>query len=136
MKPRLLKNTLITNASTSLLCGLGMAIFPTETASIMGSLPPWVYQAIGVGLVLFAADVYLVALQRTINPTFAGLICWADIMWVTASLGIVVFAPELFSTEGTTLILLIGMMVGVFAFLQRQGLKQVRSPSATPAPMG
>lgn len=52
---RLLKNTLLINAVFSLTSGLACLIF-ADFLSPLTAIPSWILYALGVGLLIFAAD--------------------------------------------------------------------------------
>lgn len=128
MKNHLLTLTLLTNAGFSMLCGAFMCIFHDGIAAFVGSMPAWLFIGVGAGLILFAIDVGWVATRPSINPTLARLICWADILWVVGSIGLLLFAPGMLTTQGTILVGLIAITVAGFAALQLRGLSAGEQP--------
>ncbi|MCG8671312.1 MAG: hypothetical protein MI867_18040 [Pseudomonadales bacterium] len=123
MNEKALKNVLLSNAMFSVFCGILLIIAAEQIANLMGGHPEWIYLALGVGLILFAADVAFVATRKTINPLFAKMILWADIGWVVASIALLAFAHSLFSMSGLMAILAIAAVVGLFGVLEHHHMK-------------
>lgn len=122
---RLLKNTLLINAVFSLTSGLACLIF-ADFLSPLTAIPSWILYALGVGLLIFAADVALTATRTPINPLFAKIIIGADIAWVVASVGVLIFFGSHLTLPGQVLIELIAIAVAVLATVQAVGLRQMR----------
>ena len=120
-----LKNVLLVNAVTSGLTGVGLILFSTSIATIFGIAESWPLTGTGVFLFLFAAFVGLVASQRTIRQNLVRTIITLDILWVVGSLAIVV--PQLFGLTilGYASIAAVAGWVGLMAYLQSTGLKQL-----------
>ena len=127
MNEKALKNVLLTNALFSVFCGIFLIFAPGQIANLMGGHPEWIYLALGVGLIVFAADVAFVATRAAINPLFAKMILWADIGWVLGSVALLAFGHSLFSVPGLMAIIAIGALVGLFSVLEHRHMK---APSA------
>jgi len=121
---RLLKNTLLVNATNSTVAGLLCLIANGPITRFMGLNDSLYLYIIGVGLVLFGLDVGYTATRNPINAKFVKMIIGADIAWVIASFLIVGLAPELISSYGAILVEVIALSVAVFAALQTIGLKR------------
>lgn len=124
MNQHALKNVLLGNAMFSTACGVLLVIAPDTFANLMGSHPEWIYLALGIGLLVFAADVAWVATRKTINKTFATAILWADIGWVTGSAMLLVLGASLFSTMGLLLVVAIALIVAVLSALEYRAIHQ------------
>ncbi|USG62875.1 hypothetical protein NBZ79_07785 [Sneathiella marina] len=123
--PRLLKTSLLINAAFSLTSGLACLVF-ADILSPWTAIPSWILYSLGVGLLLFAADVALTATRTPINPLFAKIIIGADIAWVMASVGVLIFFGSLLTLPGQLLIELVAIAVAVLATVQAVGLRQMR----------
>ena len=121
----LLKNTLLINAVFSLTCGLACLIF-ADYLSRLTAIPSWILYALGVGLLIFAADVALTATRTPLNPLFAKIIIGADIAWVVASVAVLIFFGSHLTLSGQVLIELVAIAVAVLATVQAVGLRQMR----------
>ncbi|MZR31996.1 hypothetical protein [Sneathiella litorea] len=124
VKSYLLRNTLLINAGTSLLTG-GVALAFADPLARWTGIAPWILYTLGVGLVLFAADVAWTGTQKNINPLFARLIIAADVAWVVGSgLSLHLFQDRL-TTEGSWVVEILAIAVAVLAVLQTVGLKRL-----------
>jgi hypothetical protein len=115
-----LRNTLRLNAATSMSGGLVSAIAGGWTAKLLGTEYTGLVRLVGVGLMVFAADVAMVGgarISRLIR--WAPVVCVADGLWVAATAGTI--AAGWFSTSGAVLMAAVGVMVSGF------GLKQLRT---------
>lgn len=122
MKTPSLKTTLLANAIFSTGCAVILLAFYQQIAVIMGNHPSWLYLALGIGLLIFAADVALVGTRKTINRKFSQWILWADIGWVVASIVLLVIGQSFLTTTANLLIAGISLMVGLFAVLEYRAL--------------
>lgn len=121
-----LRNVLRGNVIFSLLSGLLMLLAAGSVANFMDVDATWPFYALGVGLFLWAADVYLVSAQENINPRYVWGIIAGDLSWVIGSALILLFDPFDFSTEGKWAILIIADIVLTFAALQYRSLRRMR----------
>ena len=112
-----LRNTLRLNALTSLLGGLiaGTAAGPVD--ELLGTGHPGLVRLVGIGLMVFAADVALVGgarLSRLLGWTPAIVV--ADMSWVLACIATV--AAAWYSTTGAIVVGGVAALVGFFAHRQ------------------
>lgn len=132
VKSNLLRNTLLINAGTSLLTGGAALAFADPLARWTG-MAEWILYTLGVGLVLFAADVAWTATRKKINPLFAKLIIAADVAWVVGSgLSLLLFQNRL-TVEGSWMVELLAIAVAVLAAVQTVGLKRLADHRARTA---
>jgi hypothetical protein len=124
VKSYLLRNTLLINAGTSLLTG-GVALAFADPLARWTGIAPWILYTLGVGLVLFAADVAWTATRNPINPLFAKLIIAADVAWVVGSGLSLLWFQDRLTTEGSWLIEILAIAVAVLAAVQTVGLKRL-----------
>jgi hypothetical protein len=119
-----LKNVLLVNAVTSGLTGAGLIFFPFPIATIFGAFEIGPFVGAGIFLFLFAAFVAFVASQKIIREKAVRVIIMLDILWVVASLGIVILQAFGLTILGYVLISAVAGWVGLMAYLQSNGLKQ------------
>lgn len=120
MKSLPLKKVLLSNAAFSALTGLILIVDHQSIALLMGAHPAWIYLTLGVGLCIFALDVGFVATRNKINKTWAKMILAADISWVAGSAALIAFGQSFLSNQANILILVIGLLVAIFSFLEYQ----------------
>ena len=112
-----LRAVLRLNAATSLGGGLVAAIASPWVSDTLGIDHVLITRLLGVGLVLFAADVaFLSTRGREALARGARLVSAADIAWVLASL--VVVATGILTTVGVAVTLLVALGVADFAATQ------------------
>jgi len=119
----LLKFTLLLNAGFSLLTGLACLLFAGNLAPWTG-IAPWILYALGVGLLIFAADVAYTATRNPINILFAKITIAADVAWVAGSILLLAFFSEFLTFNGQLTVELIAIVVAVFATVQSVGVKR------------
>ena len=122
-----LQTTLYANAGFSLLSGLLLLTFAEPISAYLIQLPAVVFVVTGVGLLLFAADVFLVARKLPNSMKRASLILWADIIWVVATPLVIVLLGEKVTTTGNWLLVDIAIVVGVLAILEFTGIRLERA---------
>jgi Polyketide cyclase / dehydrase and lipid transport len=119
---RPLRIALLSNAIFSAVCGLLMLLWPGSVGNLLGVEVSFVLRLVGLGLLLFAADlIHQVGRSRlaTWRVLYASI---ADGLWVVISLlGLGLF-PELFSSLGKVVLLLIAVIVATFGGWQIWGI--------------
>ena len=119
-----LNRVLLANAAFSSLCAIDMLLFPQVIANFMGGFPAQYLQALAGGLILFACFVIWVAYKED-NIKLAKEIVWMDRSWVVGSIGLIIFANQLFSQGGLLLIAVIAVIVAGFSEIQAKHIKQM-----------
>ena len=119
----MLKQALAVNAAFSGLSGL-LIIWFNEWMARHFPGPDWLWTVVGVGLLLFAAQL----IAMVVNPAFAKKltpqVVVSDIGWVALTLlGLAVFFADI-TTTGVALILAINAVVGTLAVLQHIGYRR------------
>ena len=128
----LLRNTLLTDAGTSLLLGGATLLFADPLADWTG-IASWILYALGVGLLLFAADVALTATRDPINPLFVKVIIAANVAWVVGSGFALLLTSGRLTVEGQWVVEILAIAVAVLTGLQAVGLKRLGGQSARTA---
>ena len=119
-----LRLALATNAAFSLTSGLMMVLLPSLIAGWLGVQAAWILQAIGIGLILFAADLIHQATRPRLATWRALYASAADFLWVLGSLVVVAVAGGTFSFLGATLILAVAAVVLLFGCWQLWAIGQ------------
>lgn len=122
------------NAAFSALIGLELIILPGTTAHLMFSDPagwePLVLRLLGVGLVLFALDLLLMATNRFVTKGEVMLIVFADIGWLIASAAVVFLPGDLFTATGLLMVDVVAGFVAFFAIGQYVGAGRIVAPES------
>jgi hypothetical protein len=119
-----LKNVLLINGISSGVTGLQLVVFGNMAAGLFGVAQPHAFWGVGIFLVAFAVLVVTVGLQAPIRENRVRLIIALDILWVVASLSIVVLQLFTLSFIGYMAITAVAGWVGLMAYLQMRGLKK------------
>lgn len=119
-----LKNVLVVNALSSGVTGLLLVVMPQTVAGIFEVPQKEPFLATGIFLVLFALLVFYASSKKEVDRALVKFIIYLDMLWVVASLAIVV--PQLFNLSlwGYLLITGVAVWVGLMAYLQHTGLKR------------
>lgn len=120
----MLQRTLQANACFSLFCGLVLALFSSNLAELLGTIPGWLLVALGIGLIAFAADVYWISRRLDKARSRALAIFWADVGWLVLTPIVLVSLSNYFSTLGIWLMIEIAVIVAIFALLEWVGIKR------------
>lgn len=122
------------NAAFSALVGLELIIFPADVAQMMFVDPtgwkPLVLRLLGVGLVIFALELLLMASNRLVTKKEVMLIVFADLAWLLASGAIIFLDGQLFTDGGIIAIDVVAAFVAVFAIGQYVGARRIRPPES------
>ncbi|SLN13672.1 hypothetical protein [Oceanibacterium hippocampi] len=130
---------LAVNALSSALCGLALVTFAGTLASLFFAAPftllgldaaGWL-RIVGVGLLLFAADVLYVARRKLHWRAAIKAIIAADFGWVAGSVLLLVLAGEQFTGLGAIAVVAVALAVLVYAVLQTRGLGQLPASGRT-----
>jgi len=125
-----LRNTLRVNAATSMAAGLALSVAPETLDRVLGTGHAGWVRVVGVGLVVFATDVAVVAGTRASNLTrWSSVIIGADLAWVATSVATI--AAGWFEPYGAALVTATAAMVATFAMLQWRHLARLRHTTPT-----
>ncbi|MCY6381157.1 SRPBCC family protein [Hoeflea prorocentri] len=121
---------LAANGVFSLLSGAACLLAPGAIATLVLSEPdaalrlaaPVLVMELGIGLILFAGLVFWAASRPMIGRKTVWTITVLDGLWVLASIDLMIFMPDLFSTAGFWAVSGIAVLVAVFAIEQAIGL--------------
>lgn len=121
-----LRLVLRANAGFSLIGGLAAVAAGGALAEMLG-VNVWLLGFIGVALIIFSGDVWLVS--RRSGPQMASLarlISMTDAVWVAAT--VVIIALGVLSTAGSVLTAIVGVIVADFAIMQWRSASRVAAP--------
>ena len=121
----LLKNALFGDSAFSFISGLAFLLFSKAIASLLGVSASWIIPAIGVGVIVYAIEIYLAARAEPVHMGIARFAVYGNLVWVLGS-ALLIFANLVpFSTAGKWTIAIIADVVLVFAIFQYIGLRRV-----------
>lgn len=120
-----LKTTLLINGASSGAAGAGLILFAAKIAELFGVTNSAPFIEVGVFLLLFAAMVLFTAIRKEQNRGLIRFITFLDILWVLASVILVIEAKSSLSVIGIIAILAVVVWVGLMAYLQNKGIRQM-----------
>lgn len=120
----LLHRVFLVNSLSSAIAGIAFVVASNPIANLIGVANPLAVLVIGVGLLLFAAGVFYVVSQPTINRRAAWLIFELDVIWIVSSAIILLTDAFGLSTAGRWLVLILADMVVIFAIIEFIGLRR------------
>ena len=132
MQTAFLKKVLFSNAIFSSACALVLVAAPGKLAPLFGSIPNWIFIALGIGLLIFAIDVWWIAGKLPRSLARAKFIFYADVGWVLATPLVLITAGGALSFWGIVLLADIAIVVALLAMLEWIGIKRA-SRTFTPA---
>jgi len=125
LEPNLLRRALLGNAAFSTVCSLIMVFGSKPVVTLLGIDEPLALVVIGVGILLFAADVAWIATRPQLDRKAATLILILDIAWVVVSASLLLTDWVAFSSAGQWAVAGVADVVAVFAVLEYFGLRQM-----------
>ena len=121
----LLKNALFIDSVTSFLIGIACLLFSKAVASFLGVSASWIILALGVGIIVYAIEVYLGARAEPVHMGIAMFAAYGNLVWVLGS-AVLIFANLVpLTMAGKWAIAIAADIVLVFAILQHIGLRRV-----------
>lgn len=122
------------NATFSMIIGFGV-ILATDLASEVlfsgeGSWQATTLRVLGIGLLMFALELFLVTSNRFITKKQVLIITMLDIGWVVGSALLLLTTSSAFSTTGVNLIALVASVVALFAAGQYIGARKIVQPKS------
>lgn len=120
-----LKFALTFNSLFSAITGLLLVIFSNYISQIFDVNQTTPFSYLGVALVLFSFLVIYISLQQPIQILPALIISFLDIIWVLASLFILIFDTFQFSVTGHAITAAVALIVFAIAMMQLFGIAKV-----------
>ncbi len=120
-----LRRALLGNAAFSTASGLLMVGMPGVVASWLGQVAPWLLQLVGIGLLVFAADLVHQATRAHLSPIRALGSSVADFGWVVATPVLGWGAGDALSSSGIVLVTVVAVGVAGFGTAQLRGLRRL-----------
>lgn len=120
-----LKNILMLNAVSSGATALILIFFAPVVAGIFEVSDTAAFYGTGIFLLVFAGFVFYESVQKSIRPGRVLFISALDLLWVVASLAIVILNMFNLSFLGYCLISGVAVWVAAMAYFQSRGLKKM-----------
>lgn len=121
-----LKNTLLINAVSSGITGVALVVLAPWVAALFQVSIQAAFVGVGAFLVVFAAYVFVAGISKAIHPKRVRFIIALDVLWVVASMAIVLSGVFELSVIGKVLITGVALWVAAMAYFQRKGLKSLQ----------
>lgn len=118
-----IQKALLANALFSGLSGLVLIVFKDKIAHVFATSNTTVFWIVGTALIFFTATI-LFELKRQ-NPLGVLLIIFQDLLWVLASIILLIFRPFAISAMGYTLIAIVALIVLGMALFQIKALARI-----------
>lgn len=122
------------NATFSAFTGAALLVAPGAIAEMMFVDPagwkPAILTGLGVGLLIFAADLLIMATNRWVTRDEVGIIVLADIGWIVGSIVLLALFGDLFTQDGVVLVEVVALIVAVIAIGQYVGSRSIVPPAA------
>ena len=113
-----LRIALVTNAIFSLFSALLMLFRPVLVGEWLGIQAPLILRIVGIGLIVFAAELIYQATRQRVVTWRALLASAADFFWVAGSIILLLALPQLFSPSGNVLVLAVAGIIFSFGVWQ------------------
>jgi hypothetical protein len=120
-----LKKVLRVNAGFSTLSGLILIVDAGALSGLFGQVHPWVFRGVGIGLLLFAADILITCRRAEVPRHKALYFSLSDFGWVAGSVLLLAAAP----LPATAVAIVAGVALVVLGF----GILQMRQIRRAPA---
>jgi ribosome-associated toxin RatA of RatAB toxin-antitoxin module len=124
-KSRLLRRALIANAAFSAATAIVMLAGGRGFSEAIGLGEPLALGVVGLGLLLFAGALVVVATRARVAAALALLFSLGDFTWVIASAVLLLVWPSLFNPAGEWLVAGVAAAVAVFGVAQVEGLRKL-----------
>ncbi|HBR51491.1 MAG TPA: hypothetical protein DEA71_15570 [Nitrospira sp.] len=126
-----LRSPLLLNAAFSGANGLLLILASPMVAAWLGPQATWIYELVGVGLLLFGLTLSIVAVRPT--PLAVLAITGADVAWVVSTTVTLLVWRHDFTSLGWGLVLATNAVVSVLAWFQQRSIRTAfQAPSGAP----
>ncbi len=120
------------NAAFSVISGLALLFVSSSIAQMMFTDPgDWkatILLGLGIGLLVFALDLVMLATNPYVSKSEVMLIVIADIGWIAVSAVLILFFGDLFTSNGILAISVVATFVALFAIGQFVGAQKIVPP--------
>ncbi len=123
---RPLRRALQADAIVTAMSGVGLLLAAEPAARLLGMAASWPIALLGVDLILYAAWVGYEAWQAALRVRRARIMLALDIVWVLASVALILIDPFGFTAAGKWAIAAQADGVAVLGLLKYLGLRRLR----------
>ena len=116
------------------------AIFSTSSAAVIFTyaawlnehiqMPYWIYLGIGIGLLLFAVQLILMAKLQSLREKLIDSVIVSDAAWVLITGGLAFGFSENISESGAVIIVSVNIIISLLAWFQYLGRRDLRLKGA------
>jgi len=122
---KILRYSLRFNSLFSLTTGLALAVQSGKIAQLLDIQEIWPFTVLGISLILFSMAVYYVSRQKPIISLPVLIIIVLDMIWVLASIPLIIVNPFEITQIGNILVGVVAVIVFIAALIQSIGLSKV-----------
>jgi hypothetical protein len=122
---RSLRAALLANAAFSGLSAVALLLFSSEVTTFAGLSAAFHPTILACSLLLFGSWLLTTALRREVRLSDARIAVALDAAWVAVSIPIILFCR--LTNGGRLLLIAVGTVVSLFAFLQWRGIRIIRA---------
>ncbi len=121
----LLKTALFADSAICFISGIACLLFSKAIAGFLGVPASWTIFALGVGVIVYAVEVYLAARAEPVNRGIARFAAYGNLVWVLGS-AVLIFANLVpFTTAGKWTIALVADAVLILGIFEYIGLRRL-----------
>ena len=121
----LLKSALFADSAICFVSGIACLLFSQAIAGFLGISASWTVLALGMGVLVYAIEVYLAARAEPVKMGFARFAAYGNLVWVLGS-ALLIFADLVpFTTAGKWTIAIVADVVLILAIFQYIGLRRL-----------
>jgi hypothetical protein len=121
----LLKTALRVDGAVSSLLGIICLLFSKAVAGFLGIPASWIILALGMGVIVYAIELFLAARAEPVNLGIAKFAVYGNLIWVLASAALIFANLVPFTTAGKWAVAILADVVLVFAIFQYLGLRRL-----------
>lgn len=123
--PSFLKTALLSDSALCFISGIAFLLFSKAIAGFLGLPAAWIILVLGIGFIVYSAELFLAARSKPINLYIAKFAVYANLAWVLASAFLIFANLVPFTTAGKWAIAITADLVLVFAILEYMGLRKL-----------
>lgn len=131
LNTRPLRLALLGNGIFSATSGSLMLILPEQLGRLLGVQEAGILMLIGLGLVIFAGDLFHQATREKLQTWRALYSVCGDLLWVFGTIILLLFFPATVSAQGGAVLIGVAIIVTLFAGLQMWGAGQAHRIAGT-----
>ena len=107
------------------LLGLLLLLDANGVSQFVGAQSSTIIGALGLGTALYGAALLYDVVKGKVNAQLLKVVIGLDVLWIAASIILLVVAPAALNTEGRWTVLILADIVGTFGIWQYVGLRRL-----------